>query len=392
MTRRHDAPNDFGDKPMRFYINLAFVALLFGSTTAARAEVSAGAPEKRQTTADDAMTGPEGKAAPATAAGTTGLKVTPGLEVFAQYSFRRTTTQDGQAPWFHIFDVPRVHASVTGEFGPATGRIVLEAVRSASEGALIGVAGDSLVLRLREAWAGYKYKQWFSAAMGVVPTLTVPELEGTWRLRVVGPAPLEQTGMSSPADLGITGRFNFPKDYGYLAAGVFHGEGYTRRELNRGKNVEFAASLHPMPKGTARPLAIFASYVIGSSGTGSSRADRLTASLLWQGVRLRAGAGMTHAWGLADDGARRSLLIDAFFRIEPVDRLIIGLRGSYWNRNAAAVEPDTVVNVAGSVGYRLARPFETHLAITRQVPTIIAQSALAGSDFWEFRLVSRIIL
>lgn len=381
------------DKPMRFLSCVTFIVFLFGSPTETLAETSNATKEKPPATSEDAPQGPEGKAAPPTAAGTTGiLKVTPGLEVFAQYSFRRTSTLDGQAPWFHIFDVPRVHASVTGEYGPATGRVVLEAVRSASEGALIGVAGDSLVLRLREAWAGYRYKNWFSAAMGVVPTLTVPELEGTWRLRVVGPAPLEQTGMASPADLGITGRFNFPKQYGYIAAGVYNGEGYTRRELNRGKNVEIAGSLHPAPSGAARPFGIFGSYVIGSSGTSSARSDRLTASLLWQGVRLRAGAGMTHGWGLGDDGARRSLLFDAFFRIEPVDRLMLGLRGSYWDRNVTAPDADTLVNVTGSVGYRWARPFETHLAVTKQAPSNVAQSALAGSDFWEFRLVSRIAL
>jgi hypothetical protein len=378
--------------PLRSLAFFLVVAFIVGTPVSAMAEAPADAPEKPQSAQTDALQGPEGKSAPPTAAGTTGLKVTPGLEVFAQYSLRRTATQDGQTPWFHVFDVPRVHASLTGEFGGATGRVVLEAVRSASEGALIGVAGDSLVVRLREAWGGYRYKQWFSAAMGVVPTLTVPELEGTWRLRVVGPAPIEQTGMLSPADLGITGRFNFPKQYGYLAAGLYNGEGYTRRELNRGKNVELAASLHPLPAGSARPLAIFGSYVIGSSGTGSARADRLTASLLWQGVRLRAGAGTTYAWGLGDDGTRRCVLLDAFMRIEPVDRLIIGLRGSYWNRDINGSAPDTLVNVTGSVGFRWANPFETYVAITRQAPSVVAQSALAGSDFWEFRLVSRIVL
>lgn len=376
-----------------FLFSWAFLVVVLGWSTRTWAETPAAAKEKTKSTNENAVQGPEGQAAPPTAAGTTGsFHVTPGLEVFAQYSLRRTATLDGQAPWFHVFDVPRVHAAITGEFRSATGRVVLEGVRSASEGALIGVSGDSLVLRLREAWAGYRYKNWFSAAMGVVPTITVPELEGTWRLRVVGPAPLEQTGMASPADLGITGRFNFPKQYGYVAAGVYNGEGYTRRELNRGKNVEIAASLHPAPGGAARAFGIFASYVIGSSGTGAARADRLTAALLWQGVRLRAGIGSTYAWGLADDGARRSVLLDAFVRVEPIDQLMLGLRGSYWNRNLTATDPDTLFNVTGSVGYRWVRPFETHVAISKQVPSLVAQSAIAGSDFWEFRLVSRIAL
>lgn len=370
-----------------------FFLLGWSTDVLAQGEASALSKEKTENTSEDPPLGPVGKAAPPTAAGTTGFgKVTPGLEIFAQYSLRRTATLDGQAPWFHVFEVPRVHASVTGELGPATGRIVMEAVRSAGEGALIGVAGDSLVLRLREAWAGYRYKEWFSAAIGVVPTITVPELEGTWRLRVVGPAPLEQTGMAAPADLGLTGRFNFPKHFGFLAAGIYNGEGYTRRELNRGKNIEIAASLHPAPGGAARPFGIFGSYIIGSSGTGAARADRLTTSLLWQGERLRAGAGMTYALGLGDDGARRSMLWDAFVRIEPVNQWMIGLRGSYWNRHVEGAEPDTLVNVTGSLGYRWARPFETHLAVTKQAPSTVAQSALTGSDFWEFRLVGRIAL
>lgn len=376
---------------MRFARILLVVAMLVGSSKRSSAETPAPSKESPRAINEYSTQGPEGKAAAPTAAGTTKIgKVTPGLEVFAQYSFRQTSTQNGRAPWFHQFDVPRVHASVQGELGPATGRIVLEGVRSTGEGALIGVAGDSLVLRLREAWAGYRYKNWFSAAIGVVPTMTVPELEGTWRLRVVGPAPLEQTGMASPADLGLTGRLHFPKQYGYVAAGVYNGEGYTRQELNRGKNVEIAASLHPAPAGAARPFAIFGSYVIGSSGTGAARADRLTTSALWQGNRLRAGAGMTYAWGLDNDGARRSMLFDAFFRIEPVNGLMLGLRGSYWDRNVQGPAPDTVVNVTGSVGYRWVSPFETHLAVMKQAPSVVARSAIAGSDFWEIRLVSRI--
>jgi len=353
---------------------------------ARRAPLPAKAPPK-----DSPTKGPLGAAAPPTSSGTTGLRVTAGLEAFAQYALRLTETQNGERPWFHAFDVPRVHGSIEGTYGPAIGRVVLEGVRSASEGALIGVAGDSLVVRLREAWAGYRYKQWFAVSAGVVPTLTVPELEGTWRLRVVGPAPIEQAGMLAPADLGATARFNFPGHYGYIGAGVYNGEGYTRRELNRGKNVEVAASLHPLPRGVARPLALFGSYVVGSSGTGSARADRLTTSLLWQGIRVRAGAGMTYAWGLGDDGWRRSMLLDAFARIEPVDRLMIGVRGAYWDRDLEGAESDTLTTITGSLGVRVARPLEAHLAVTRQIASDVARSALAGSDFWEFRLASRVV-
>ncbi|MDI3290189.1 hypothetical protein [Polyangium sp. 15x6] len=376
---------------MRILVLTTILAATIASAAPSAAQEAA-APATARAPASASAPPPDfnGTAAPPTAAGTTGLKVTPGLEMFAQYAVRWTATEPGQRSWFHLFEVPRVHGAITGEFGPAVGRVVVEGVRSASEGALIGVAGDSIVLRLREAWAGVKYSSWFVFAAGVVPTLTVPELEGTWRLRVVGPAPIEQTGMLSPADLGATARVNLPRKYGFVAVGAYNGEGYTNRELNRGKNIEIAASVHPAPGGAARPLAIFGSYVIGSSGTGLSRADRLTGSVLWQGTRVRAGASVTHAWGLADDGARRSLLVDGFVRVEPVDRLMFGLRGAYWNRDLGAAG-DTVATVTGSVGYRVAQPLEGHVAVTRQVPGEVAQAALPGSDFWELRLASRVV-
>ncbi|MDC3959903.1 hypothetical protein KEG38_38980 [Polyangium jinanense] len=380
---------------MRIYaLTTIFAAMIASAAPSAAQETpapaTASAPARAPAPASARAPDFDGTAAPPTAAGTTGLKVTPGLEMFAQYAVRWTATEPGQRSWFHLFEVPRVHGAITGEFGPAMGRVVLEGVRSASEGALIGVAGDSIVLRLREAWAGVKYSSWFVFAAGVVPTLTVPELEGTWRLRVVGPAPIEQTGMLSPADLGATARVNLPRKYGFVAVGAYNGEGYTNRELNRGKNIEIAASVHPAPGGAARPLAIFGSYVVGSSGTGLSRADRLTGSVLWQGTRVRAGASVTHAWGLADDGARRSLLVDGFVRIEPVDRLMFGLRGAYWDRDLGGVG-DTVATLTGSVGYRVAQPLEGHVAVTRQAPGDVARAALPGSDFWELRLASRVV-
>jgi len=347
-------------------------------------------PKESQTPEAPPATDVYGVAGPPTAAGTTGLRVTPGIEIFAQYAARFTQIDTNRRLWYHTFEVPRVHAALTGDYGIATGRVVLEGVRSASEGALVGVAGDSLLLRLREAWAGIHYGSWLTASAGVIPTLTIPELEGTWRLRVVGPAPIEQTGMLSPADLGVKVRFDFPQNYGFISIGAFNGEGYTSRELNRGKNVEMAASLHPAPAGVARPLAFFGSYVIGSSGTGSARADRFTGSLLWQGTRLRAGFSVTYAKGLADFGDRRSLLVDGFARLEPIENLIFGLRGSYWNRDQDG-SGDTVSTFTGSAGYRIAQPLEAHVAVTRQMSGLVAQAALPGSDFWEIRLASRVV-
>lgn len=333
----------------------------------------------------------EGRAAPPTAAGTTALalEVRPGLEVFAQYAYRRTEHPSGPASWYHEFDVPRVHLALDAKAEDARGRVVVEGVRSAAEGALIGVAGNSIVFRAREAFAAYSYA-FVEGSAGLVPKLALPELEGTWMLRAVAPAPEEVHGFLAPADLGASVRATLPQGYGFVGVGAYDGESYANRELNRGKNAESAASVHPFPRGPLKPLAVFAGYELGSTGTGLSRADRLSGALLWQGKRVRGGLAATYAWGLADDGARRALLLDAFLRAEPVERVLLGVRGFHFLRDTRSSD-DSLTVVDAALGYRVATPLEVFLAVTRSLPSSAAADAVPGSRYWEGRLVSRVV-
>lgn len=162
----------------------------------------------------------------ATAAGSTGIAVRPGVEVFAQYAARFTNTDSGTDA-VHDFDVPRTHASLSASYEHVRARVVLEAVRSASEGSLLGVAGDSLILRLREAWGGWQSPR-VDVRAGVAPTLVLPEIEPTWGLRAVAPTPLESTRLIAPADLGVTVRVALPGGRGALAVGA---RGLQRRGL-----------------------------------------------------------------------------------------------------------------------------------------------------------------
>ena len=245
----------------------------------------------------------EGMAAPPTAAGTTpfAYAVHPGLELFAEYDFTLTYGQNNSSTWFHEFNVPRVHASLDGEVGPVRARLLVEGVRSAAQGALVGVDGDSIVLQVREAFAAWTPLKGLEVAGGVVPTFTIAEIDGTWMLRVIAESTLESAALASPADLGGTIRYTLPSHYGWIGVGAYNGEGYTQQELNRGKNVEIAGELHPLPGGALLPLAVFASYVGGSEGTDSARANRVTGAVLWQGGRVRGGVSYTYAWGVGDD-------------------------------------------------------------------------------------------
>lgn len=347
------------------------------------------APDERGTSAADDGA-PSGRAAPPTesARGSGALRV--GLEAVAQYAYRSFAGPGDDRTWYHDFDVPRVHGAIEGEAEHARGRLVLEATRSASEGALVGVSGDSLVLRVREAYGAYRVVQPLELSAGVVPTLTVPEIDGTWMLRAVAPSGLEANDVLPAADLGGRIRFDAPRDLGFFAIAAYNGEGYNARELNRGKTVEGAAGLHPFAGGALEPLGLFASYVAGSRGTARARADRLTGGLEWQGARVRAGVFVTHAWGVARLGTQRAFVGSAFARLEPIRRLLLGARIDHTIRDAAAGD-DAVTTIWGVAGYRLARPLETFLALTRSIPTARAGAELPGSDSWELRAISRVV-
>ncbi len=324
----------------------------------------------------------------ATAAGTTGFAVHPGLEVFAQYALRLTNTDAG-VQTDNVFDVPRVHASVAATYENVRARVVLEAVRSASEGSLLGVAGDSLILRVREAWGGWSSPR-VDVRAGVVPTLTVPEIESAWGLRAVATSSQEATRMMAPADLGLTARMALPRGLGAVAVGVFNGEGYAQREFNRSKNVEGMVLLRPAPGAALEPLVFLASAVFGSSGAGDSQANRATGAALWRGTRIRAGLTFTWAWGVDDRGDRNGWIAEGFVAAEPVQRLLLGARVLRWQHDTG-VDADHFTNVVVTAGWRVFRPWEVYLAGTRQIVGSAALQATPASDFWDLRAVSRVV-
>lgn len=333
---------------------------------------------------------PLGHAAPPTEAGTHGDgRVRVGLEVFASYTYRNLGSS-----WFHQFDVPRVHGAIEGEYEHVRGRVVLEAVRSASEGALVGVSGDSLVVRVREAYAAYRPVGPLEISGGVVPTMTVPDLDGTWMMRAVAPSGLENGGLLPAADLGARARVDLPAGYGWTGSALYNGDGYSSRELNRGKSFEGTAEIHPLPAIASellKPLGLLASYVSGSTGASRARANRLVGGLLWQGERVRAGAVMAYAWGIGQLGIQNGWVVSAFTRIEPIPRLLFGARLDHQNRNVDATPADRVTTFWIAAGYRVALPLEGFLAFDKTLPTTRAVAELPGSDAWQLRVITRVV-
>lgn len=306
----------------------------------------------------------------------------PIIDVFGEFEAR--VPRDA-AP-FTTFAAPRVQAGVEAGWKGASGRVLLEGVYATQGGALIGVAGDSIVIRLREAWGGYRWR-FLEAQLGLVPTLTVPEVERAFLHRELSADGLETYRIKPPADLGATLKGHLPAGYGWVAASVTNGEGYTSRELNAGKNLEVSAAVHPVPGGALEPLTLLGAAMVGTTGPSSTLANRYGGGVLWAGSKLGIGATAFAVQGWMDDGSRRALLVQGFARGELFSRLLLAARVQLFQRDLT--QDDQVLELIGAVGIK-AEPVEFFVAVHRTALSGLARTALPGVDSTDVRAVVRV--
>jgi len=307
---------------------------------------------------------------------------TPIIDAFAQYAARWPT--DAEAS--NDFSVPRVHLGAEAGWRGASARVLLEGVYSTQGGALVGVAGDSVVVRLREAWGGYRWR-FLEAKLGMVPTLLVPELEQAWRFRELTPTGLESNRLMAPADLGGLLLGHLPADYGWVGVGVTNGEGYASRELNPGKNFEVTAAVHPLPGGRFWPVTLVASAMFGSTGVVESATQRYGGAALWSGRKLGVSLSGFGVNGYQGDATKVGYQLEGGVRGELFEHLLLAARAQYFRRDVS--RDDWLLEVLGAVGVRVAF-LETFVSVVRTVLAAETRAALPGTDGTELRLVLRV--
>lgn len=307
----------------------------------------------------------------------------PGAHVIGEYAL---TFPDG-ADWYHELRLSRAWAWLGFRFENARGRVLFEAAQGSGAGSLFGVAGDSLVLRVREAWVGYRAFDMLELRAGLVATLTPSALTSLWQMRAVAQDGLRQFDLVAPADLGATLTFDFPEGWGRLAAAYYNGDGYTSRELNRGKTLEVFAQVHPLRfVSELAPLTLTLTYQNGSVGTASARADRVIGAIAWDDPRWGVGFQTSYLLGIADRGDREGLLLDGWARVEPVERLLIAARAQSLLRDLPT-GTDRITLLTGAIGARIVEPLRAFLAFDGRLADDAAQLADPGTRGWSLRVV-----
>jgi hypothetical protein len=184
-----------------------------------------------------------------------------GMTLFPAYIYQTTpkiTDADGNTVAKNSFDVLRSYINITGQVSHIVAfRITPDITRQSgllSLGSGSSVSNDSLVFRIKYAYAQFNLDDWMTRGswtrLGIQQTPWVDFEEGIYRYRFQGTVfaeriPLPTTMTSS--DAGASFHYNFPSNYGDVHLGVYNGENYSRVEVNNQKALEF--------RGTVRPFA-----------------------------------------------------------------------------------------------------------------------------------------
>jgi len=260
-----------------------------------------------------AASGAENPVAAATPAESSPIRL--GTTLFTDFTYQdepRITDADKNPVHRSEFEVRRAYITLTGSISDLLSfRVTTDvAARQSTTFSGTGLPSDfkagssfdgSLTVRLKYAFGQLNFDKlgpggkgnWIR--LGQQQTPYVDFMEGIYRYRFQGTLLVERQGLLSSSDVGLSGHYNLPGDYGDVHVGFYNGDTYTKAEANGQKAFEIRGSVRPFPKrGAAKGLRAHGFYDHDSPVQNGSR-NRLVAGATFENRRLNLGFESVHA-------------------------------------------------------------------------------------------------
>ncbi len=219
-------------------------------------------------------------------------------EVFTGFADIRTDAED-----FNAFFVERAEAGFDLVWGQMGGELRVESIRSAGPQSVLGVDGDSLVLRLKRGW-GFRRFEFdpvrAEVRLGLLPEPWIDTFQFGYDLRAIVPSVGERGLFFDTSDLGLETIVQGWEGLVTLRVAVTNGEGRNQTEQNTGKNTTALLQIRPLVfelRGSQAWLGAQVAYRDGSVGVSSAQNHRLAAALLFSTDWAGAGAEYVSATG-----------------------------------------------------------------------------------------------
>lgn len=181
-------------------------------------------------------------------------KFSLGATIFADYTYVQspeTKDTDGNTIHPSSFNITRSYVNFTGNLNHLFAfRITPDIARESGSGSSLN---GSYTFRLKYAFGQLNLDDWTTHGswlrFGLQQTPWIDYAEGVYRYRFQGPIFADREGFLTSSDLGFSGHYNLPGNYGEIHAGIYNGEGYNHPEANNEKSFQIRGTLRPLPLG-----------------------------------------------------------------------------------------------------------------------------------------------
>jgi len=232
-----------------------------------------------------------------------------GVTIFADYTYTdapKITDADKNSVHKSEFEARRAYINVTGSISdwvsyrvtPDVAARLTTATTSSGlpTGATVSAATNvdgSALYRLKYAFGQVNFDKvtthgtW--VRIGQQQTPFVDFMEGIYRYRFQGTIFEEREGFLSSSDVGFSGRWVFPNEYGDVHVGYYNGDTYSKAEANDQKAFQIRGSLRPLPKvDVAKGIRLTAFYDHDAPVKDAAR-NRFIAALTFEHKYLNLG-------------------------------------------------------------------------------------------------------
>lgn len=139
----------------------------------------------------------------------------------------------------------------------------------------VGSYYDGWTVRIKNAYVDLKMIPMTTVSFGVIGTPWIPAVEGAWGYRFVKPTLTDAEKLMASADFGVSLDFKIPQNYGDIVLAVVNGNGYSKIEDDKYKDIVPMITITPLPNDAVfKKLALSGYYYLGKKASGDESVDK----------------------------------------------------------------------------------------------------------------------
>jgi len=213
----------------------------------------------------------------------------------------------------------------------------------------------SAVFRLKYAFGQFNLDEALKShgsriRFGQQQTPYVDFMEGIYRYRFQGTIFSEREGLLSSSDVGLSGHYNLPNNYGDFHLGYYNGDTYSKAEINDQKAFQVRGTLRPLARMNVLKGWRVTAFYDHDSPVQNGERQRFIANTTFEHKYLNMGFDFVDAKDKA--GATKVEVKSDGWSIWATPRTKIGIEGLFRyddykpNKNVSAEKKRTIVGLA----------------------------------------------